>query len=52
VAVNFWFEHIIDAYLEACAEGGDWSQPAPPPRPILAIGRASFSLRKICEAAA
>jgi hypothetical protein len=23
-SVNLWFEHIIDAYLRACAEGGDW----------------------------
>jgi hypothetical protein len=21
---NFWFEHTIDAYLEACARGDDW----------------------------
>lgn len=24
MGVNFWFEHIIDAYLKACAEGRDW----------------------------
>jgi predicted DNA-binding transcriptional regulator AlpA len=23
-SINFWFEHIIDAYLEACARGEDW----------------------------
>jgi hypothetical protein len=21
---NFWFEHIVDAYLLACSEGRDW----------------------------
>ncbi len=26
MAVNFWFEHIIDAYLRACAEGRDWRE--------------------------
>ena len=24
MGVNFWFEHVIDAYLAACAEGRDW----------------------------
>ena len=24
VSINFWFEHIIDAYLDACARGVDW----------------------------
>src|SRR5262249_54986468 len=24
MSVNFWFEHIIDAYLKAVAQGGDW----------------------------
>jgi len=24
MATNFWFEHHIDAYLVACAEGRDW----------------------------
>ena len=24
MARNFWFEHIIDAYLRACAAGADW----------------------------
>jgi hypothetical protein len=23
---NLWFEHIIDAYLSACAEGRDWRE--------------------------
>jgi hypothetical protein len=23
-SINFWFEDVIDAYLEACAEGVDW----------------------------
>jgi hypothetical protein len=23
---NFWFEHVIDAYLAACAEGRDWRE--------------------------
>jgi hypothetical protein len=22
--INFWFAHVIDAYLEACAKGEDW----------------------------
>jgi hypothetical protein len=26
VALNLWFEHIIDAYLRACAEGRDWRE--------------------------
>lgn len=26
MAVNFWFEHVIDAYLVACAEGRDWRE--------------------------
>jgi hypothetical protein len=25
-ARNLWFEHIIDAYLLACAEGRDWQE--------------------------
>jgi hypothetical protein len=24
VSVNFWFEHVIDAYLTAVAQGRDW----------------------------
>ena len=24
MSVNFWFEHIIDAYLIAAAQGRDW----------------------------
>jgi hypothetical protein len=24
--LNFWFDHIIDAYLEACAKGEDWRE--------------------------
>jgi hypothetical protein len=24
MALNFWFEHVIDAYLRACAAGVDW----------------------------
>jgi hypothetical protein len=34
MALNFWFEHIIDAYLQACAENRDWRQACaaiPPP---------------------
>ena len=23
-SLNFWFDHIIDAYLEACAKGENW----------------------------
>jgi hypothetical protein len=26
MGVNFWFEHHIDAYLQACAEGRDWKE--------------------------
>ena len=26
VSVNFWFEHVVDAYLEACARGLDWRE--------------------------
>ena len=26
MATNFWFEHHIDAYLIACAEGRDWTE--------------------------
>jgi len=26
MAINFWFEHIVDAYLKACAEGRDWRE--------------------------
>jgi hypothetical protein len=26
MATNFWFSHIIDAYLKACAEGRDWRE--------------------------
>jgi predicted anti-sigma-YlaC factor YlaD len=26
VARNFWFEHVVDAFLQACAEGRDWKQ--------------------------
>jgi hypothetical protein len=25
-SLNFWFEHTIDAYLEACARGADWRE--------------------------
>jgi hypothetical protein len=24
VSINFWFEHILDAYLAAAAHGRDW----------------------------
>jgi hypothetical protein len=24
--LNFWFAHIIDAYLKACATGADWHE--------------------------
>jgi hypothetical protein len=24
--INLWFEHVIDAYLAACAEGRDWRE--------------------------
>lgn len=24
MAFNFWFEHVIDAYLRACAADADW----------------------------
>jgi hypothetical protein len=23
-SIHFWFDHIIDAYLQACATGEDW----------------------------
>jgi predicted anti-sigma-YlaC factor YlaD len=26
MAFNFWFEHVIDAWLKACAEGRDWEE--------------------------
>lgn len=26
MAINYWFEHIIDAYLTACAEKRDWRE--------------------------
>jgi hypothetical protein len=26
MGVNLWFEDIVDAYLEACAEGRDWRE--------------------------
>jgi hypothetical protein len=26
VALNFWFEHVIEAYLQACASGHDWRE--------------------------
>lgn len=26
MSLNFWFNHIIDAYLEACARGADWHE--------------------------
>jgi hypothetical protein len=26
MSVNFWFEHIIDAYLKAVADGHDWRE--------------------------
>jgi hypothetical protein len=26
VSTNFWFEHTLDAYLQACAEGRDWRE--------------------------
>ena len=26
VSVNLWFEHVIDAYLLACAQGRDWHE--------------------------
>ena len=24
MSINFWYEHVIDAYLDACARGEDW----------------------------
>jgi len=36
VALNLWFEHVIDAYLRARAEGRDWREAGPPPRPYAA----------------
>lgn len=24
MSVNFWFEHVVDAYLKAVAQGRDW----------------------------
>ena len=24
MALNFWFEHTVDAFLKACATGTDW----------------------------
>ena len=26
MSVNLWFEHTIDAYLLACAQGRDWRE--------------------------
>jgi hypothetical protein len=26
LSVNLWFEHVVDAYLQACAEGRDWRE--------------------------
>ena len=26
MALNLWFEHHVDAYLRACAEGRDWRE--------------------------
>ena len=26
MSINLWFEHVIDAYLLACAQGRDWQQ--------------------------
>ena len=26
MATNFWWEHVVDAYLQACAEGRDWKE--------------------------
>lgn len=25
-SLNFWFDHVINAYLAACAKGEDWHQ--------------------------
>jgi len=25
-SLNFWFDHIINAYLDACAKGKDWQE--------------------------
>ena len=41
MALNLWFEHVIDAYLRARAEGRDWreacaaAEPAPGPLRVL-----------------
>jgi hypothetical protein len=41
MGVNFWFEDIIDAYLQACAENRNWREacaippPADKPRRVL-----------------
>jgi hypothetical protein len=26
MSVNLWFDHVIDAYLSACAQGQDWRE--------------------------
>jgi predicted anti-sigma-YlaC factor YlaD len=26
MARNLWLEHVIDAYLQACADGRDWKE--------------------------
>ena len=26
MSVNLWFEHVVDAYLQACAEGRNWRE--------------------------
>ena len=26
MAINLWFEHVIDAYLQACADERDWRE--------------------------
>ena len=41
MALNLWFEHVIDAYLQARAEGRDWreacaaAERVPGPRRVL-----------------
>ena len=52
MSVNFWFEHIIDAYLKAVANGLDWreacaaAEHANKNRPVVILTQKDLSAKK------
>jgi hypothetical protein len=47
---NLWFEHVVDAFVKACAEGRDWREACTEAERALGAGPRRVLTRKGLEA--